>query len=185
MFVIYASMERLLLPTKINSLNMLATLSVSNSFQKTVEQDIGRQYRLEYLIRHVKSLQDEEWATKVVVKAINAVRLLLSVPGEVAASANQVVNAGAVPILVKLLMRNDCPELQFEAAWALTNIAGVRSTSSAVAEEQGAINTLIHLLRSRNAQVREQCAWCLGNIAFQSAVHRERVLIHEGTIESL
>lgn len=172
-------------PKSTHSHNLLATSSVSNSLKKNVDQDVDRQYILEHLIKMVKGLQDEELATKVVVKAINAIRLLLSVPGEVAACANQVVNAGAVSILVNLLMREDCTELQFQAAWALTSIAGVSSTSSAVAEQPGAINNLIHLLRSRNAQVREQCAWCLGNIARESAVYRERILIHEGTIESL
>jgi importin subunit alpha-1 len=34
-----------------------------------------------------------------------------------------VVEAGVVPRLVQLLARFDLPKLQFEASWAITNIA--------------------------------------------------------------
>jgi len=34
-----------------------------------------------------------------------------------------VIDANVVPKLIIFLSRNDLPKLQFEAAWALTNIA--------------------------------------------------------------
>ena len=65
--------------------------------------------------------------------------------------------------LVQLLKFIKEPKTQFEAAWALTNIASTEHTRVIV--DSGASNYLIKLMRSNSAEVREQCLWCLGNVA--------------------
>lgn len=77
----------------------------------------------------------------------------------------EVIQAGAIPILVQLLQRTDNHILQFEAAWALTNVASGTSEQTAVIVEAGAVPIFIHLLRSPHEDVREQAVWALGNIA--------------------
>lgn len=57
---------------------------------------------------------------------------------------------------------------QFEAAWALTNIASTCKTKTVV--DHGAVPALVRNLRHHNPDLREQCAWCLGNIAGDCAV---------------
>eukprot|EP01041_Mallomonas_annulata_P011890 gene11890-24914_t len=84
------------------------------------------------------------------------------------------IDCGAVPLFVTFLQRNDSPELQFEAAWALTNIASTDRTSLVV--ECGAVPFLAQQLASSNPDVREQCAWCLGNVAGDGADLRDVVL---------
>ena len=87
---------------------------------------------------------------------------------------HEVLNSGALPYLINMLSLTDKPLVQFEAAWALTNIASTDQTAAIV--DAGAIPALVQLLTSASADVREQSAWCLGNIAGDSTALRDVVL---------
>ena len=97
--------------------------------------------------------------------------------------AKPVIDSGALPWLTAVLLAHDAPKLQLEAAWALTNVASTQYTGAVV--DCGAVLPLTKLLRSADADLREQCIWCLGNIAGDSAALRDRVLAVPGTVASL
>ncbi len=88
--------------------------------------------------------------------------------------AKEVISAGLVPILIQHLSANDNSKLQFEAAWALTNIASTEYTQVIV--DLGAVAPLAFLMKSHSPDVREQSCWCLGNVAGDGPILRDIVL---------
>jgi len=102
------------------------------------------------------------------------VRKMLSI--EVNPPIQPIIEAGIVPKLVTFLTCADNPGLQFEASWALTNIASGTTEHTRVVIKNGAVPIFISLLSSPSDDVREQAVWALGNIAGDSTECRNMVL---------
>lgn len=129
-----------------------------------------------YTVADIPSLKEKLSQPNVdeetLLEVARGFRKMLSV--EINPPVNDVLNSGVLPAFVQMLALHDKPKVQFEAAWALTNIASTDQTRVVV--DAGAVPYFVGLLSSPNAEVREQSAWCLGNIAGDSPTLRDIVL---------
>jgi len=108
--------------------------------------------------------------------AVQAARKLLSRDRN--PPIDDLIQSGILPILVNCLLVEDNASLQFEAAWALTNIASGSSQQTEAVVQAGAVIHFMRLLESRHQNVCEQAVWALGNIIGDGPVLRDYVIRH-------
>jgi importin subunit alpha-1 len=111
---------------------------------------------------------------QAVYHGVLMIRKILSVNENVPIDA--ICETGILPALVEMLSRDDWAELQFEAAWAVSNIASGTAYHTRMIINLGAVPHFVRLLGSAQEEVREQAAWALGNIAGDNYDSRNIIL---------
>ncbi|XP_014213128.1 importin subunit alpha-3 [Copidosoma floridanum] len=146
----------------------------------TDEDDIDKQLaktNLQELVMKAGSTDSLEQ-----LNAVQSARKLLS--SDRNPPIDLLINSGILPILVRCLEQHNNPSLQFEAAWALTNIASGTSAQTNAVVQAGAVPLFLQLLLSSQQNVCEQAVWALGNIIGDGPALRDYV-IQLGVVQPL
>merc|ERR1712193_268594 len=146
----------------------------------TDEEDLSKNLSTASLETIVEKARSADPATQLA--AVQAARKLLSSDRNPPIDA--LINSGILPVLVKCLEDIDNPSLQFEAAWALTNIASGTSQQTQAVVEADAVPLFLKLLKSPQQNVCEQAVWALGNI-IGDGPHLRDYVIQLGVVEPL
>lgn len=110
----------------------------------------------------------------VQLSAVQAARKLLS--SDKNPPIDELIASGILPVLVACLEVSENPSLQFEATWALTNIASGTSEQTNKVVRAGAVPHFLSLLVSPHQNVCEQAVWALGNIIGDGPMLRDYVI---------
>nr|CAD7444818.1 unnamed protein product [Timema bartmani] len=138
----------------------------------TDEDDIERSLATTNLEQLVANAASDN--PPVQLNAVQSARKLLSSDRNPPIDA--LIESGILPILVRCLECHDNPSLQFEAAWALTNIASGTSMQTQAVVAAGAVPLFLSLLLSTHQNVCEQAVWALGNIIGDGPQLRDYVI---------
>uniref|UniRef100_A0A7N8WRK9 Importin subunit alpha n=1 Tax=Mastacembelus armatus TaxID=205130 RepID=A0A7N8WRK9_9TELE len=141
------------------------------------DSDVDSDFKgvINYAALHSSSLQNATSDNAVIqLSAVQAARKLLS--SDRNPPIDDLIKSGILPILVKCLERDDNPSLQFEAAWALTNIASGTSAQTQAVVKSNAVPLFLRLLHSPHQNVCEQAVWALGNIIGDGPQCRDYVI---------
>ncbi|CDH49898.1 importin subunit alpha-1-like [Lichtheimia corymbifera JMRC:FSU:9682] len=101
-------------------------------------------------------------------------------------STNDILQLDILPRLRELLVEDNVPDLQFEVAWIVTNIAAGTSAQVHPLIEAGFVPALLECLKAPRVSisVKAQAAWALSNFAGESAALREE-LMRKGAITAV
>lgn len=151
--------------------NLYSNDSMEDSDEEIDEDDSMHREFLQILPTYISSLYSDN--VEAQTQATIAIRKMLSI--EVNPPINIVIKAGIVPRFIEFLSASQ-KTLQFQASWALTNIASGTSEQTAVLVQLGAVSPFVELLKSSEVYIKEQAVWGLGNIAGDSPSFRDAVL---------
>jgi Importin beta binding domain/Armadillo/beta-catenin-like repeat len=128
-------------------------------------------YNVHDLGDYVQALSSK--SDKIILMGVHAIRTLLT--NRKGQPTDEIMGSGALDYLIKFLCKHDCPQIQYESAWAITNMCQ-RTDHVNILIEKGCLKGFLYMLSSTVAEVKEQAIWALANVVASSSYHRDLVV---------
>lgn len=133
-----------------------------------------------YFCESIKNLHSND--TSLVLKALSYIRKRMSLQNP---PTQDLLDSNAISRIVDLVSYTKYPDHQKEAVWILTNaISGPSEQSRYVLDNTLLIDYIGRCFNIPNRTLKEECIWCIANIAGESEKYRD-VLIDNGTYDAV
>ena len=86
--------------------------------------------------------------------------------------------------MMECVKQEEYPQLQFEAAWALCNVASGTTAQCKTIIDEGGIPLFSKLILSKSIHLAENAIWAIGNIASADVFYRDSI-IRSGGLSNL
>uniref|UniRef100_A0A7E4ZUJ3 Importin subunit alpha n=1 Tax=Panagrellus redivivus TaxID=6233 RepID=A0A7E4ZUJ3_PANRE len=155
-------------------LNKRRNIDINAEYEsETTDNDKDKKFEPKMTIAEAKQLLLNNPDQATLRNVFEALRRMLSRTTN--PPIDEVVNEGLVVALVQGLSVED-DQVQYEAAWALTNVVSGTQAHTVAAANAGATKAFIQRASNSNDALAEQCFWGLANIVGDSAVLRDHAI---------
>jgi len=116
----------------------------------------------------------------VVMEALSFIRKQMSFPNP---PIRELIKANVIPKIIEILSYTEYPSHQKEAAWILTNaVSGASEQTRYILDNTLLIDYIGKCFQLPNRSLKEECIWCIANIAGEGREYRD-ALINNGTYD--
>lgn len=117
-------------------------------------------------------------------KTLGARYLRLYLSQNYSYSLQELIDSGVIPILIDFTTQFNCPELQYESAWSLSNIASGDIEHTKILIDKGIVPKIVDLLNSPFEHIKDQAVWVIGNITGDTSSYSELICRYD-TVQKL
>jgi hypothetical protein len=156
-----------------NELNKRRNIDETAEYESEVSDYEKDKVQFQYTLADIRKVLTENPSIEDLRNVFTFLRKQLSRPKDV--PINEIVREGLVQALVQGLAVNDS-KVQYEAAWALTNIVSGESEHTQNAVNCGATQGFIKAAYCDDDPLAEQCFWGVANIIGDCAALRDHAI---------
>ncbi|GKV18461.1 hypothetical protein SLEP1_g28838 [Rubroshorea leprosula] len=96
-----------------------------------------------------------------------------------------IINHGALPCLLNLLMNTYKKSIKKEACWTISNITAGNKEQIQAVVDANIIGPLVHLLQSAEFDIKKEAAWAISNATSGGTHEQIKYLVSQGCIKPL
>jgi len=143
---------------------------------ETMEEYIQKCARIVYSLKDLPALLKAVNSSDVKQQYYGVIGIRRIVSKDENPPIQEIIDANVIPRIIGFTERYEESQLQYEAAWALTNIASGTTAQTRSIIDKGGVTAFIRLLKHDSPEISEQAIWALGNIGGDNTEFRDHIL---------
>ncbi|CAG9332791.1 unnamed protein product [Blepharisma stoltei] len=143
----------------------LPASKISKVFRLTFPDLIRNLNDIHYSLETFKNILIGEYSSELKLEALRITRHFLTRGEAILDKAQIYAELGYIQSYIDLLNPHNPKEVQYEASWALCNLASCSHEIVEILISKGIIPACLGVINSESLDIIENAVWCLGNIA--------------------